>query len=70
MIKVTLSIDGEVADFIKRVAELYGVSKESIICELIAKGYDPSGNIAGEDISIAAVKAPAMDKPAQTAQQH
>lgn len=67
MITVSISVTGEVAEFVKHISKLYNKSQESVIYDLIAKGYDPDGKIGGEDISIAAKRydIPALDKPAQ-----
>lgn len=51
MITVNIPISGEVEKFILSAMRLYQKSKESVVCDLIAKGYDPEGSVTGADIS-------------------
>lgn len=51
MITVNITVSGEVEKFITRTSGLYKKSKESVVCDLIAKGYDPEGSVTGADIS-------------------
>lgn len=51
MITINISISGEVEKFILSTSRLYKKSKESVVCDLIAKGYDPEGSVTGADIS-------------------
>lgn len=69
MMSVNIQIVGEVEKFITNTSKLYKRSKESVVCDLIANGYDPSGDITGEDISRAEDPLhhggfPAKDSPA------
>lgn len=72
MLKINVTISGEVEKFILSVSKLYNKSKESVVCDLVAKGYDPEGKVTGEDISKAEEPmhhggfAP-KDKPARSA---
>ena len=73
MITINITISGEVEKFVISTARLYGKSKESVVCDLIAKGYDPDGKITGADISKAEDLQihhggfPAKDSPAPSA---
>lgn len=51
MLKLNVTISGEVEKFILSTSRLYNKSKESVVCDLVAKGYDPEGKVTGEDIS-------------------
>ena len=73
MLSLHLTLTGEVEKFINKASRLYEKPPESVVCDLIAKGYDPEGSVTGADISKAEDPLKylrddtASDKPARSA---